>query len=76
MANRLMDIFCADEATNLEEIVESWKLQSRQIFEEMDADGLALESATKILEDLVFLRRMAPVDDHKEEEGEEEEGWE
>jgi methionine synthase reductase len=53
-ATRVMDIFCADEATDLEEVVESWKLQSMQVFQEMDADSLALESASKILEDLVL----------------------
>jgi sulfite reductase alpha subunit-like flavoprotein len=49
-ASRLVDIFCADESTNLEEIVEAWKAQCLQTFEQLEADRLALESVTVILE--------------------------
>jgi methionine synthase reductase len=30
-ATRLMDIFCADEPTDLEEVVESWKSQCQEV---------------------------------------------
>jgi methionine synthase reductase len=53
-ASRLFEIFCADESTNLEEIVEAWKAQCLQVFQQLDADRLALDSVTVILKDIAL----------------------
>jgi sulfite reductase alpha subunit-like flavoprotein len=46
----------------LEEIVEAWKAQCLQTFEQLEADRLALESVTVILEDIA----LNPADSHDE----------
>lgn len=51
-AVRLFDVCCADESTNLEEVVESWKDRCLETLKQLDSESIAIESAAKIIEDI------------------------
>mmetsp|Transcript_770 Transcript_770/g.765 ORF Transcript_770/g.765 Transcript_770/m.765 type:complete len:799 (+) Transcript_770:68-2464(+) len=53
-ATRFLNLHCADEATDLEEVVESWKIQCEKLIQKMESDSIQLESTAKLIEDITL----------------------
>ena len=62
---RMIDVYCADEATNLEEVVEAWKIAAMDLVKSFLPQDVVLSSSSQSVSDNGKVKdSVAVLDDH------------